>query len=183
MAKDGHLMATLVTLAPIVAGITQAAANGVAATGADPLARVCLLVPGSQIAWDDCQCGQLAAAITRTYPSTAFPAEDTSGWDQGCGPQILAADITISVTRCVPIPDGNGKAPSCAALLVAAQVADTDAAAVRRAVACHLADLEEAGTILAYRIGSQPNIGPEGMCAGSELYLTIGIPYCACPPN
>jgi hypothetical protein len=176
-------MAALVTLAPIVAGITQAAAAGVAATGAEALARVCLLVPGSQIAWDDCHCGQLATAITRTYPSTAFPTEDTSGWDQGCGPQILAADITISITRCVPGPNDNGEPPSCAALLASATVLDTDAAAVRRAVACHLADLEEAGTILGYRLGAQPNVGPEGMCAGSELYLTIGVPYCACPPT
>jgi hypothetical protein len=46
----------------------------------DPPAGRSGLVPGTEIAWDACDCdGQLAVAITRAYPSRSFPAETTGG--------------------------------------------------------------------------------------------------------
>jgi hypothetical protein len=170
----------LTTFSPIVTGIGNAIADALTSTPQGRPERVCLLVPGA-IAADSCDCGQLALSITRIYPSTAFPTEATV--DQappGCPPPILAATVTVSLFRCAPTVDDDGIPPSCDALLASAAGWDTDVAAIRRALACHLADLADQGRIIGYIIGGTSPVGPDGACLGADTTITIGIPNCGC---
>lgn len=136
-----------------------------------PTMRTCLLVPGN-IAWDGCECGQLALTIQRIYPSLRFPAdaseEPTIG---GCTVQSKVIQVLASITRCVSgITAGvPPQLPTCAALRADALVQQADAYAMDRAVRCCLAAYKTDLTIFDYRVGNLTFVGPEGGCAGSEL--------------
>lgn len=136
---------------------------------ANPKMRVCYLVPGN-IAWDGCNCGQLALTIQNIFPSVVFPtpAEDDPT-TSGCEVTQLAVRALVSITRCVPGPTNTGQPPTCASLLASALEQQGDAYAVRRAVACCLSEMKRTRRIWDWRIGSSNFVGPEGGCAGSEL--------------
>lgn len=175
-------MVILSTFAPTVTGIGAAILEALEDTpaGVPGGFRACLLVPGA-IAADGCDCGQLALSITRIFPSTTFPVEAIL--DQaaaGCPPPILAAVVTVSLFRCAPTVDDDLNPPSCDALLATAVTWDADVAAIRRALACHLADLASQDRILGYVIGPTVPVGPEGACLGADTTITIGINNCGC---
>jgi hypothetical protein len=173
-------MAILSTFAPIVTGIGQAILDDLYPGGAPADFRACLLVPGA-IAADGCDCGQLALSINRIFASNGLPTEATT--DQGppaCPPPILAATVTVSLFRCAPGPDDDGNPPPCADLLASAIAWDTDVAVIRRALACHLAELANQDRIVGYVIGSTLPVGPEGACLGADTTITIGINNCGC---
>jgi hypothetical protein len=146
--------------------------------------RACV-VPGSNVAWDQCDCGQLAVVVTRSFPSVTFPQEAsaaaTASFAGNCVP-LVVAEITISLVRCVPGPTDAGDPPSCEALSEAARLQEIDAHAVRTAVQCHLvAEETEHRRITNFVIRGQQRVGPEGGCAGSELLVTVGkIDACPC---
>lgn len=172
----------LTTFAPTVTGIGNAILLALADTpnGVPEGFRACLLVPGA-IAADGCDCGQLALSITRIFPSTTFPTEATvDEASAGCGPPILAANITVSLFRCAPGPAEDFTPPSCDALLASAVTWDADVAAIRRALACHLAELAATDRILGYVIGDTSPVGPEGSCLGADTAITIGVNNCGC---
>lgn len=140
--------------------------------------RVCV-VPGS-IAWDECPCGQLAIAVTRTYPSAQFPRElggDGLTDQTQCGWPYMIADLTVQAVRCAPSPNERGEPPSCDALAYSSQIVLADAHAVMAGIRCKLADLESDRTIEDYVIRPTTFIGPQGGCVGSELGLTVGVNY------
>ena len=136
-----------------------------------PTMRTCLLVPGN-IAWDGCECGQLALSIQRIYPSLRFPADASEDpATGGCEVGFKAVQAIASITRCVSgITAGTPpRLPTCAALRADALVMQADAWAMDRAVRCCLAAYKTAHTIFDYRVGGLAFVGPEGGCAGSEL--------------
>lgn len=181
MAQDGNVaVAVLVTLAPIVTGIGAAVAAALADTPDGKPERVCLLVPGD-IAADGCDCGQLALTIQRRYGSNVFPTEATTDEAAAeCPPPVLVAVITLSLLRCVPVPDDDLNPPSCEALQAAAEGQDVDIATIRRTLACYLAELADTGPVLHYLIGATTSNGPSGGCGGSDTTITIGVPNCGC---
>jgi hypothetical protein len=133
--------------------------------------RTCLLVPGN-IAWDGCECGQLALTIQRTYPSQKFPADASEDPILGgCRDGPKAVQALASITRCVSgITDGvPPRPPTCAALYADALVQQADAFALDRAVRCCLKAFNDNHVIWNYRVGGINFVGPDGGCAGSEL--------------
>lgn len=145
-------------------------------TSAGQPERVCVY-PGL-IAWDDCTCGQLAGSITRIYPSEEFPqpfsaARTATG--SNCLPPYIVAEMTVSLVRCAPIPQGDSLAPTCTALDAAAQVWVKDAAVTRAGVICRLQDLKDANTIIDFRFENQTPVGPEGGCVGTDVQALVAL--------
>jgi hypothetical protein len=134
------------------------------------------VVPG-EIAWDDCQCGQLVISENRRYGSRNFPLEEIDHSAE-CGEPWIVVEYTLSLTRCVPSPTANAKSPAIADLQSAAQQLSEDMTKTRRAVMCCLTALyEEMGTgskIEAFELGQQDTVGPEGGCGGHELLIFVG---------
>jgi len=176
-------MTVFVNFAPIVTGVGICVRDGLAADsigGVDANFRTCLLVPSFTIPWDNCQCGQLALAIRRTYSSDTFPALSTSDNQGKCGPQFQVAEVVVSVARCVPSLDDEGRPPPCDALLTAALTVESDRSSVRQSLACCLQALWKAQRIGAYAIGDSVTVGDLGGCVAVETALWIGIRSCLC---
>lgn len=169
------------TAAAIVTGVGMCIVTELEETpqsgGVPPKMRTCLLVPGN-IAWDGCECGQLAQTIQATYPTRTFPA-DASGdpLQGGCKTRPQAVQVLASITRCVSGMSSGmpPKPPTCGALLADALVQQGDAFAVRNAVECCLATYKTNRAILDYRVGRTTFVGPDGGCAGSELTYTFQL--------
>ena len=141
--------------------------------------RSCLLVPG-QIAWDECECGQLAQSIGDDFPSTTFPLPAVDQRQQPCGPPLITVQVTLSLTRCVPVPGDNGKPPKCDKLRDAAVTLMWDRWLTRRAVTCCLRESQRANLITNFAVGSTSIVGPEGACAGFEMIYTLGFGGICC---
>jgi hypothetical protein len=167
---------------PIVTALAACVAAEVAQTAAGAPDRVCPAVPG-EIAWDSCDCGQLALSVERVYPAQAPPAETAGTDDSVCAAPYLVAAVTVSMVRCVPGPADDGTPPACADLAAAAQTMWADLAAVRAGLGCCLRDLVAADTVVGYSVGASDIVGPEGGCAGSSTRVLVWLPNCACPPG
>lgn len=138
--------------------------------------RICV-VPG-EIAWDECECGQLVISEVDTFPSSDFPLDEVNRTAE-CGEPWHVVQYTLSLTKCVPVPDSNGNAPTCAQLAAAAAILSQDKRSVRRAVFCCLQALYDEmdsnnPQIEAFQLGHSVTIGPEGQCAGHELTIWVG---------
>lgn len=143
--------------------------------------RECFSVPGS-IAWDDCQCGQLALSVGPSYYSTTFPQpENVRRSLAGCGAPYWVAPVTVTMLRCAPTPTGTDLGPSCAALAQASMILESDRQVITQALACCLQGWVTDRTIADYVIGPQAPVGPDGGCVGIALTVTVGISNCACP--
>jgi hypothetical protein len=139
----------------------------------NPTMRRCLLVPGN-IAWDGCDCGQLALTIQRNYPSIKFPtdtSDDPVGGVCHLGPRTV--QVLASITRCVPALQvsiaNQAIIPTCDSLYAAALIQQGDAYAMDLAVRCCLDTFKKNRVIWDYRVGGVNFVGPEGACAGVEL--------------
>lgn len=138
------------------------------------------LITTGQIAWDDCCDGQLAVSLTRVAPTEAFPTEAValSEYSEGteCTPPYEVAEITVQITRCAPQALNGQDAPSTSALSSAALQTMVDANQIRKAVASALCTLHaDVPSRFDYFIRSQLMLGPEGACAGSDLYVYAGL--------
>lgn len=164
----------------IVTGLGEAIREELVDTPSGAPDRVCHVVPG-EIAWDACECGQLALSSSRLFPSRTFP---TSAADDptipNCGVSFLIADITISMTRCVPISDEEGNPPTCDALGDSALVMYEDGAAVLNATICFLNEEKDSYRIADWTLGELTYVGPQGECAGVELNVKIAFTGLCC---
>lgn len=131
--------------------------------------RIVYLTPG-EIAWDGCDCGQLALSIPRDYPSVTFPIDSSQlvvlG---GCMARPIAYEATASITWCIPGLDKSGNPPKPNLLLESALAFEGDAFALRSAVECCLAGFKTSWRITDWRAGELRRVGPEGNCAGVEI--------------
>lgn len=157
----------------LVTDVGQAVRDALIADGAD-VDRFCPVVPG-QIAWDACECGQLAQTINPVNATASFPTPANDQRRTACGPSGAALVVTLSLTRCVQGVDDNGNPPSCSALLADATRLENDRYIVRRTVACYLKAARETYRILDFTVGTASSVGPEGGCAGVELTYQIGL--------
>lgn len=149
--------------------------------------RTC--VAAGLIAWDNCECGQLVVSMQRKNEVNAPNLPRSAAVNPGrreCGPPLMQADFLVSMLRCAPSGggvDGNGNVmpPTCEELDAAARVSSEDAWAVMAGVTCCLAEAiktrQEDGTKLYvdFTIGQQTFVGPDGMCMGSELPVSVVI--------
>ncbi len=134
--------------------------------------------PGD-IAWDDCECGMLAASVGRVYGSDSFPAEAQVS---ACAASSLVGALTFAVVRCAPQPPDGGIAPGAAELDDAARLAVADKWHLIGAVACTLAQLVDGDhparlgdTIMDSLTQPAVNVGPQGDCVGSQITALVQI--------
>lgn len=140
-------------------------------------------VVAGAIAWDDCECGQLAVSLVSNYEAsgTTTPRAGTiTPGRRECGPPLFVINFLVSILRCAPTGT-NTAPPTCAELDAAARIAAEDAWAVRAGVICCLTEAVKEqlpnGTRL-YRdfvVGEQSWVGPQGACMGSELPVSVTI--------
>lgn len=166
------------TVAETAVALLQCALAGVDNAGDLEINRVCI-VPG-EIAWDNCQCGQLALAEVRRFPSNNFPLEEVDH-EAECGAGYLVVNFLIALTRCVPSPGEDGEPPLCADLQTSALQLFRDMGMLRNAVECCLNTMYNAEQILAWELGAQEVVGPQGGCVGSTLAVQLGVANgCGC---
>jgi hypothetical protein len=165
-------------VAEVVVGAGQAVHQELVSLDAD-VDRACYLVPGD-VAWDECDCGQLAQTVTEVVPSSSFPTPATDTRQTPCGPGLAMVRVRLSLVRCVPGMDDNGTPPACDDLAVAALALETDRWVVRRVVPCYLQELRRTYVILDYAVGAGTSVGPLGGCAGVELLYTFGVADACC---
>lgn len=151
--------------------------TALAATEYGSVDRVCV-VPGEP-AWDECECGMLAASPRRFFLSDEFP-QDALGRGlvrtSPCDLPFLVCEISITIARCAPQPPDGQLAPSCIALDAAAQTLLSDAFTVMITTTQVLCELLAANEIIEYVLGEQVTRGPDGMCVGTELLAFVSIP-------
>lgn len=141
-------------------------------------------VTSGEIAWDDCECGQLVVSIVDGFEAGNNFEESATSATAGrraCGPPKFVFSYLVSMLRCAPGMGENGEPPSCDELDAAARVAVEDAWAVRAGIVCCLTsavkDRLPNGTkhIVDFTIGTQTFVGPNGFCQGSDVPVTITI--------
>lgn len=158
--------------AVIVTGVGQAVLDALPTSYGGDVTRKCLLVPGA-IAADGCDCGQFAQTILRDNPSDVFPVDSSlSPVSTRCGPRSLMCNVMAIIFRCVPgitMSNGVARYPTCAALLNAGLVQESDAWVLRRAITCRLQAFKDARQIDAFYVGGTERSGPEGNCGGPAI--------------
>lgn len=143
--------------------------------------RACVI--SGELAWDECECGQLTVAIQNEYEAsgTSIPrsATETPG-RRACGPPLYTANYMVTMLRCAPTGT-NTDPPLCDELEAFARMTTEDAWAVRAGVICCLDEAISTrlpnGTKM-YRdfvVGVQTRVGPRGACGGSELPVSVTI--------
>lgn len=176
--------------ASIVTGVGACIVDALEQTPAGTPCRQCLLVPSSQIVWDNCgpcehECsGQVAQAITSIYGSDSFPtAAGGLNWaKQRCTPRWWVASVTAVVTRCLPAIHEDGTSPSCDDELAAGLMLVDDATAVRQAIACCLQSIYEAepARLGVWSLGGTTILPELGGCGGTSTEFLIGVQACPC---
>jgi len=175
VVPTGFFAAVTGVSACIVAELEQGLADGLATLGVP--GRVVPLVPGSEIPWDGCECGQLAQAVEHgPYLSNfAFPDED-NGIFGNCRLDGLAVRVRVSLTRCQyhPCPDEQGHPPTAAAQLAAGQMQQTDERLMRRAISCCLAGMRADRLIDDYAMGGS-DYAVNGCCGEVSMLYWIQL--------
>lgn len=139
--------------------------------------RVCL-IPGNQIVWDGCECGQLAIVFQHgPYPIRNFPIETVEDNAVGnCYLSSTAVRCVVSLSRCEyhPIADERGTPPSAATQTRAVLLREVEQYFMRQALGCCLFELREDGIIDDYRMGaSDYQVG--GKCGEVAIVFWMGI--------
>lgn len=147
-----------------------------AATTSGAPARA-LVSPGQEIAWDDCECGQLSVHMPRAYPSDTFPVLKQVGPFDRCEAKFTVVEYVVTILRCVPVSKDRGDPPTAAELTAASRVDHEDRWAVRRGVACCF-EAEDPRRRTLRLLQEQLAVGSEGECMGSELHLFVAFANC-----
>lgn len=136
--------------------------------------RACV-VPGA-IAWDQCDCGQLAISAGRWFYSENFPIETGTGTQSTpCMMPYLVGEFTIQLIRCMPSPENRDLFVACSRLTTAARILIEDAYVVLDATRTLLCELRSADVIIDFTFSEQTTVGPEGGCGGTELRALVGV--------
>lgn len=119
-----------------------------------------VLMPGSQIVWDDCCNGQLWVRVVGVEPIR----------DAGCL-YAFRATIGVGVVRCAAVLDDQGRPPSAADVTADAVRQNLDLQIIGDTLACH--DDVDALTRWA-------PAGPQGGCTAGEWQATVLYGVCDC---
>lgn len=109
-------------------------------------------------------CGAATVRLVRLYPSTNFPNVDGTAT---CV-TLLAAELVVTVLRCVPVGGDDGSNPTAAEYALWAQQQYADMIAMRRAIVCCFGDLH-ADTD--YRLVDYTPVAPQGGVGGGQWRL------------
>lgn len=150
---------------------------------ASPPQRCCLAVGaqfemGVALNEDMCRCGTAWVRIASFVPSNVFPAavdEPTN-----CNPTFWALTLEMGIARCPPL-GSMSDLPTCDEWATYTSQIMDDAAAMRRAVYCCEQPLIKARG-LKFVVGQWTPFGPEGLCGGGTLSVTLPVVACdECP--
>lgn len=144
-------------------------------TAGTPVARS-VMYPGV-IAWDSGEkCSLLACAFTRMMFTSVFPNAMQEVNESGCGANYRAADYTLQLLRCAPMPDAMGNV-SAAQIDASAQQMMSDAAVLFNTVECSLAAMYAAvpGMITDFVLRQVFTVGPEGGLVGTQVDYAVGL--------
>jgi len=118
------------------------------------------LIPG-QVAWDH-YCDQLSLTVTRLGYSQTFPAE-ASLITNNCALPYVVATVEVTLLRCMPGLNDNGKVPDADVFDVAMLRWLRDAQAVMSGVACCLNTARDTDhVILQYALQGTAAQGADG---------------------
>lgn len=137
--------------------------------------RACVL-PGGNVAWDDCCDGQLYVQLTEVAPyNTSQQGRGASRATaaNACGIHLWTATVVLGLIRCAATVDDAGHAPSCETL-------DDEAGQLIRDMLALQAVILEGPVSPVQRqmpVRWSP-LGPQGGCEGGEWTLTMWLPNC-----
>lgn len=145
---------------------------------ADKVPARCCFRPGEIVSadasiYEDVCCDGLAWVRVDDIFSTSidFPAPDTSVVITGCGPMAWGVVLEMGVMRCAPT--GSVAAiPTCDEWLELQLDIMNDAAAMRAAICCLIAQLDPQSVA----IGSWAPLPTTGGCAGGLMQISVQIP-------
>lgn len=122
-------------------------------------ARVIPVVPGTSVAWDDCEKGQLTGRLVSMTPVSNVPS-------QRCGVDYWRATGELMLLRCALAVDDQGRAPKPGDLKAEAaeSLADTEVL-LKAVIAMPWID----------QIASWAPLGPEGGCKGVQVTFTFKL--------
>lgn len=131
----------------------------------------CGIVPGPVAYPDYCGCGgegcgMAWARLDRIYPSTKFPAPDSTA--ATCATP-LAAVLEVGVLRCWPTIQEGGKAPTVDAMANATMRATADAVSLFKAVRC-CTEVTDHPYLLGVYLPQDA-----GDCGGGRLTVTVSL--------
>jgi hypothetical protein len=138
------------------------------------------IVPGRDVAIDDCCSGQAWVRIVRVFPTQPgeFPNGRQTPVTGGCDSGVFwAVELGAGSARCAPSQDDQGNPPAAEDLERAAMVLADDAGRIRRAVLCRLPRVAGVDEVF---VGEQSSVGPSGGCVGQELLVTVMTNVCVC---
>lgn len=155
-----------------------------------PVCDCCLRPGGALVPMDSCGCGcssangQASVQVTSIFPTSKFPRRGVDTEYRGpCGTAVTwAADLTMTVYRCVHGLKQDGAPPTCGEMDLDARIIQADAAAMRRAFAC--CDWNQPDPALrpaAIIPGAWSPVPPMGNCAGGFMPVTVDLGTLCCP--
>lgn len=152
--------------------------------GADAPADVCLIngedgrtFLSAGMSEDRCCSGFAWVRVAAIAPRSPQPGVPT----HGCGVIMWQVELEMGAARCHPVGDVHA-GPTCAELEAVALAVQQDAAAMRRALCCFTASLDDGDGpgSRGYSVAPWAPFGPEGGCTGGMMQVAIPIEACEC---
>lgn len=138
-------------------------------------------VPGNEVPWDGCGCGQLAIAFQHgPYPSTTFPIENQDGGQNGnCILSSSAVRCIMSLTRCEYHPQGpespkKAYPPTVIQQNAATRLQQIEQFYMRQSLLCCLQTLVDDDDIDDFRIGAS-DYAVNGACGETSIIFWMGV--------
>lgn len=132
------------------------------------------VVPGA-VAWDECDCGLLAASVGQIYLTEIFPEPATRRVGNACDAPWEAAEIVVQVVRCAPNPDDPLTAPTTTELDASAREVLQDAYEMMRALSTTLCQMNRDRDIADFILRPLTAQGPAGGCVGNEVRAIVSL--------
>lgn len=165
----------------IATNIKECVLEWLAITSKGEPERACVI--SGELAWDECECGQLTVAIQNDFEASSANVPRASTETPGrraCGPPLFTINFLVTMLRCAPTGTDTAP-PTCKELEDFAKMSTEDAWAVRAGVICCLDEAISRklpnGTKLYHDfvVGTQTRVGPQGACGGSQLPVAVVI--------
>ena len=131
------------------------------------------VVPGT-LAWDECECGLLAVEWTGAQYADTPPTPSVQR-DGGCRPYVFGS-YKVTMARCVPGVQAEGRSPTVAQLDAAAQIQFDDVLAMLKGSSLAMVSLSDDNTIVGFDMSGVIPQGPEGGCVAVTQTLNAYIP-------
>lgn len=172
-------------LTTIAAALRDCLCELLESTPGGPVCQCCLRAGMAPPTADNCcDCGagqgQASVQVTEIYPSNKFPQRGITQWNGACvkGQTLWVAELTMTVYRCVAVPDESGNAPSCERLNTDAAKIQADALAMIQAFTCCDWGGADNKRIMP---GSWQPLPNAGGCGGGMMPVYVGLGYQCCP--